>query len=132
MFCGKSRHPVDTYFIPKARRFSDHYSTPKNTHVHEDLIQKCNRFNNCTQKYQSFSDDCIHKNSRYPLEERIMFERLWRGALCQAFGDRVPMRHRKMCCCHCQCGYIEGNSHVNIHPYNIQRTPKKTMRSVIR
>lgn len=133
MFYGRNRSAVDSYFIPKTRRFSD-YSAAKNTHLQEALIQRCPRFNGSTQKYHGFSEDCVHKNSRYPLEERVMFERLWRGALCQAFGDRVPVRHRKVCCCHCQCGYFVGNSsHVNIGPYNnVRRSPKKTMRSVVR
>lgn len=124
MFYRRNRSTDDSYFISKARRFSDHCTVTKSAHhLHEDLIQKCPRFNSSTHKYHGFSEVCVHKSSRNPIEERVMFERLWRGALCQAFGSRVPIKHRKVCCCHCQCDCFE--------PCNVQR-PKKTMRSVIR
>jgi len=44
-------------------------------------------------------------NLRSTVDERVIFERLWRGALCQALGPKAPLiaRRPRQCCCHCDC-----------------------------
>lgn len=76
------------------------------------------------KKNRNFYANLIQKNSRFSLEERIIFDRLWKGALCQTFGGLPAKQERKNCCCHCQCEVSSGT--------NLQLMPKKTMRSVIR
>lgn len=68
--------------------------------------------------------------NRYSVDERIIFERLWRGALCQALGANAPVRtlpRRQQCCCHCHCSDYNNSDHVHR-----RLSPKKTMRSVVR
>lgn len=74
------------------------------------------------------------KNNRYPTDERVIFERLWRGALCQAFAsNRVPLSRlppKRQCCCHCHCGGGINNSHI--HNNNELLPNKPAMRSIVR
>lgn len=68
---------------------------------------------------------------RYSIDERILFERLWRGALCQALSNKTSLRpstKRVQCCCHCHCMDVLDpvNGHYNDLPNS------KTMRSVVR
>lgn len=76
--------------------------------------------------------------NRYPVDERIIFERLWRGALCQALGAKAPIRaapRRQQCCCHCHCGGGGGGFPApNNNTENVlqRMPPRRTMRSVVR
>ena len=65
---------------------------------------------------------------RIPVDERVIFERLWRGALFQALGPKAPLvsRRQKQCCCHCQCG--NGGEVVGHRVV----PPRKALRSVVR
>lgn len=65
---------------------------------------------------------------RSSVDERVIFERLWRGALCQAFGPRAPLmaRRPRPCCCHCECG-----NHGPIIGHHLV-PPRKALRSVVR
>lgn len=79
-------------------------------------------------------EDRLMAPRRYVADERVIFERLWRGALYQALGSKAPPVRaiaRKPCCCHCHCldSTIEANPH---HTAPLQCVPKKTMRSVVR
>lgn len=87
-----------------------------------------------------------------PVDERALFERLWRGALCQALGDKGPLSGpaarlssaRRMpphlaqpapqCCCHCHCLRIIGTDtdHNNATTLVLKKPNAKTMRSVVR
>ena len=71
-----------------------------------------------------------NKNNRFPADERVIFERLWRGALCQAFGAKAPLagsRRARACCCHCQCGNAGG-----VMGHQVAVPPRKALRSVVR
>lgn len=70
--------------------------------------------------------------NRISVDERVIFERLWRGALCQALGDKAPLRaaQRRQCCCHCQC-----MASVNCSQNGAQfqsMAPKRALKSVVR
>lgn len=72
--------------------------------------------------------------NRFSVDERVIFERLWRGALCQAFGTdkKAALRRatvRRQCCCHCHCLGSDSLNAVNAVPYNSRRN---TLRSVVR
>lgn len=73
----------------------------------------------------------VGPRGRYSIDERILFERLWRGALCQALSDKTTLRssaRRASCCCHCHCMQVLEPIHGNCND-----TPNsKTMRSVVR
>lgn len=86
----------------------------------------------------SVEDKLMTPRNRYVTDERVIFERLWRGALYQALGSKAPplrtLTQRKTCCCHCHCMESpEINTHHHPPPAPpIQCIPKKTMRSVVR
>lgn len=73
--------------------------------------------------------------NRTSVDERVIFERLWRGALCQALGNKAPARSisKRECCCHCRC---LGENNYNIPANNRNQieypSERKAMRSVIR
>lgn len=78
----------------------------------------------------SVDDRLMPPRNRYVADERVIFERLWRGALYQAFGSKAPPVRtvaRKACCCHCHC---MDSPELNTH--SAPCVPKKTMRSVVR
>lgn len=69
--------------------------------------------------------------NRFSVDERIIFERLWRGALCGALdANKSAMRAppRRQCCCHCHCFGTDGLS-VDAVAHNGRRN---AMRSVVR
>ncbi|KAF7287391.1 hypothetical protein GWI33_001746 [Rhynchophorus ferrugineus] len=65
---------------------------------------------------------------RLPVDERMIFERLWRGAFCQALGPKAPLinRRTRSCCCHCQCP--SGGDEIGNH----MLAQRKGLRSVVR
>jgi hypothetical protein len=67
---------------------------------------------------------------RCPVDERVIFERLWRGAFCQALGTKhARAAPRRQCCCHCHCNSeLASTGAFYVRPTQ----PKKTMRSVVR
>lgn len=82
----------------------------------------------------------LQKTSGFPLEEQVIFERLWKCALGQTFGNRLPAKvEKKNCCCHCQCGDLdtvanrnENNKVAMVRSLMDERVSKKTMKSVVR
>lgn len=66
------------------------------------------------------------------VDDRVIFERLWRGAFCQALGPKVvaqrlqtpllPSRALTRCCCHCHCEQASDTCVID--------SSKKAMRSV--
>lgn len=74
------------------------------------------------------------QRGRFTVDERVIFERLWRGALCEALGTKAAaFRARRQCCCHCHCmgttADIMASNHSAIEPCTSRRN---TMRSVVR
>lgn len=71
--------------------------------------------------------------NRFTVDERVIFERLWRGALCEALGTKATFRARSHCCCHCQCMRTTANIMASNNSAVVPCTPRKnTMRSVVR
>lgn len=81
------------------------------------------------------------------VDERALFERLWRGAFCQALGNRGPvpgtplrfpgnrrapqLAQGPQCCCHCHCLRVISDVR-DTATVVVQKPHAKTMRSVVR
>lgn len=76
---------------------------------------------------------CVNNRSKFAVDERIIFERLWRDALYQALGSKAPLRvpSRRPCCCRCRCT-PQGTSFAPNSTIRQVIPPKKAMRSIIR
>lgn len=94
----------------------------------------------CLQKLPSADPLAFYyggaQKTRFSMEERVIFERMWRGAMCQTFGGgkgaakQSPHDHlvaKKSCCCHCQCGTVDAAKTDVLQGYDT-----KSMRSVVR
>lgn len=107
--------------------------------------RKFNRFNNNhiknnqNKKNRNFYN-LLQKTSGFSLEEQMIFERLWKGAMGQTFGNKLLAKQdKKNCCCHCQCGNLGGLSNRNdeskigmLRSWMGNGIKKKTMKSVLR
>lgn len=84
--------------------------------------------------------NALARNPRMQVDERALFERLWRGALCRTINTngrvihnknlhsiprQIENQNRSLCCCHCHCVQLMPN--INQYDEN-----NKTMRSVVR
>lgn len=105
------------------------------------LAQKFNgKYNLNKNNRNLYYANLLQKTSGFSLEEQVIFERLWKCALGQTFGNRLPAKvEKKNCCCHCQCGNSDGlasrneNNKVSMLKSLIDdRVSKKTMKSVVR
>lgn len=96
---------------------------------------------NFTKKNRNlYYANLLQKSSGFSLEEQMIFERLWKGALGQTFGSRIPSKQeKKNCCCHCQCGNSSAVPNKNetnkigmLRSWMGDEISKKTMKSVVR
>lgn len=73
------------------------------------------------------------QRGRFTVDERVLFERLWRGALYEALGTKSAFRARRQCCCHCQCMGTADDVIASSKNSVVSCTPRKNaMRSVVR
>lgn len=106
----------------RKNRFGNNaYNKQKNKFFYYDLYRKK------TQQYQ--------KNNQFSVDEKAIFEKLWKGAIFQTFRGRVPFKgnaQKKGCCCHCQCDVAGGAHHGEKNVQLRTAAGRKTMRSVVR
>lgn len=112
----QKKYQQNHYFYDLAQKRQIAYPNKKN--------QPQKKFLGAQKKNRRYYANLLQKNCRFSLEERVIFERLWKGALCQTFGEVPVKQGRKNCCCHCQCDSSSADT--------FQFVPQKTMKSVIR
>lgn len=119
--------------------------TPYKKFFYHDVAQrkgkKINKYN-FNKKNRNFCyGNLLPEASGFSLEEQVIFERLWKGALGQTYGNRLLAKQdKKSCCCHCQCGNPPGELNDRNHASQFgmlknwtgDGVNKKTMKSVVR
>lgn len=101
-------------------------------------FQKYNCNNANKKNRQNYAANIFQKPA-FSLEEQMLFEKLWKGALDQRFEDcRFPAKQEaKNCCCHCQCatssdlGSRSGKIEM-LRPWMDNGIRNKKMKSVVR
>lgn len=131
------------------KRFFYHDITQKKGKIPKRINAKLNKNNNSNDNLSKNNDSCgrnlyyanlLQKTHSFSVEEQVIFERLWKCALGQTFGNRLPAKlEKKDCCCHCQCGNLgelpnrNENNKIGLLKSLINNgVSKKTMKSVVR
>lgn len=126
------------------KRFFYHDVTQKKGKLSQKLNAKFNKNSKYNLQKKNacgrnlYYANLLQKTSRFSLEEQVIFERLWKCALGQTFGNKMPAKLEN-CCCHCQCGNLGGitnrneNNKMGLFKSLIGNgVSKKTMKSVVR
>lgn len=127
------------------KRFFYHDITQKKGKIAKKLNTKSNNhnkynFNNSGCSRNLYYENLLKKTHGFSMEEQLIFERLWKCAMGQTFGNRLPAKlEKKNCCCHCQCRDVGGlanrneNNRIGLLKSLISNgVSKKTMKSVVR
>lgn len=128
---------------PQCKKFFYQDVGQKKNKLNQKFKANFGKYNKYRNKRSMYYADLLQNNSDFPLEEQVIFERLWKCALGQTFGNRMTAKiKKKSCCCHCQCGNSDElparNNNVNNGRMGVLKSlihkgiSQKTMKSVVR